>query len=577
MADWALVGLQARGKVRRFIQAKFLQGRHGRPPEPPQGRLQPLRRVLQDPLPAARSSAPTPRVSTPARIYDKRFAQCRLYPAPRGGPAARWRSAATPSSRSRSPPSPSRSPRLPNLRPMPNIVIAGAQWGDEGKGKIVDLLTAKVQVVARYNGGHNAGHTIIVGERKFVLHLIPSGILHPGILCVMGNGMVIDPWALEKEIARAAKARASRSTTTWSISDRAHLILPHHRALEALAEELRGARKIGTTLRGIGPAYEDKAGRRGVRMGDLLRPATSSGQARGGAAALRAGLPRRRPRARRRLGRARPQTSPAFGERLRPRIGDVSLVLHRQMAAGLLGAVRGRAGDAARPRPRHLPVRDSSSAVAAGAAQRASASRPRASTASSASPRPTPRAWARGRCPTEIGGALEEEIRERGDEYGATHRPAAPLRLVRRGGGALRGARERLRHARPHQARRARRARRDPGLHRLPVRGRDAHRASRPTCAVLEACEPVYETLPGWNEPTAGMREFKRAARGRAALRRAAVRARAAARSASSRPAPTATTRSVARRARSRPGSTEGGDGLSGAVETISRAEAPPA
>jgi adenylosuccinate synthase len=149
--------------------------------------------------------------------------------------------------------------------------VVGAQWGDEGKGKIVDLLTEKVQVVARFNGGHNAGHTIQVGKESFVLHLIPAGILHPGILCVMGNGMVIDPWALEKEMGELS-ARGVVLEDNLVISDRAHLILPHHRALEAMAEEARGARKIGTTLRGIGPAYEDKAGRRGLRMADLLRP-----------------------------------------------------------------------------------------------------------------------------------------------------------------------------------------------------------------------------------------------------------------------------------------------------------------
>ena len=127
---------------------------------------------------------------------------------------------------------------------MPNIVIAGAQWGDEGKGKVVDLLTDKVQVVARYNGGHNAGHTILVGKERFVLHLIPSGILHPGILCVMGNGMVIDPWALETEM-RELQARGIAVDDNLVISDRAHLILPHHRVLEAMTEGDRGERKLG--------------------------------------------------------------------------------------------------------------------------------------------------------------------------------------------------------------------------------------------------------------------------------------------------------------------------------------------
>ena len=136
---------------------------------------------------------------------------------------------------------------------MPNIVIAGAQWGDEGKGKVVDLLAARVQVVARYNGGHNAGHTVIVNGKRFVLHLIPSGILHSGILCVIGNGVVVDPLAFEKEVGEL-EALGVEIGGNLLLSDRAHVILPHHRGLEALSEEARGARKIGTTLRGIGPA-----------------------------------------------------------------------------------------------------------------------------------------------------------------------------------------------------------------------------------------------------------------------------------------------------------------------------------
>jgi len=213
-----------------------------------------------------------------------------------------------------------------------NIAVLGAQWGDEGKGKIVDLLTERVQVVARYNGGHNAGHTIRVGKEQFVLRLIPSGILHPGILCLMGNGMVIDPWALEKEIEEL-RARGVAVDDNLVISDRAHLILPHHLALEALAEELRGTRKIGTTLRGVGPAYEDKAGRRGLRMGDLLRPAglvAKLEEARRHYEQVFAGAGRKPEVDWEGLARE----LAGFGESLRPRIADVSVVLHREMAQG---------------------------------------------------------------------------------------------------------------------------------------------------------------------------------------------------------------------------------------------------
>src|SRR5437773_2397743 len=154
-----------------------------------------------------------------------------------------------------------------------NLAVLGAQWGDEGKGKIVDLLTPNFSIVARYQGGHNAGHTVYANSRKFVLRLLPSGILHDGITCVIGNGVVVDPQALFGEIEEIEKA-GIRIGKRLLISDKAHLILPHHRELDLLSEARRGERKIGTTSRGIGPAYEDKIARRGVRVGDLANPAT---------------------------------------------------------------------------------------------------------------------------------------------------------------------------------------------------------------------------------------------------------------------------------------------------------------
>jgi adenylosuccinate synthase len=156
---------------------------------------------------------------------------------------------------------------------MANIIVVGAQWGDEGKGKIVDLLTAHFDVVVRYQGGHNAGHTVIIDGKKYVLHLIPSGILHPQKLCAIGNGVVIDPVALMKEIADLAAAGISCKGRLY-ISDRAHVILEYHRLIERGEEEQRGDDRIGTTNRGIGPAYEDKMGRRGLRICDLFNPQT---------------------------------------------------------------------------------------------------------------------------------------------------------------------------------------------------------------------------------------------------------------------------------------------------------------
>src|ERR687884_1122668 len=152
------------------------------------------------------------------------------------------------------------------------IVVIGAQWGDEGKGKIVDLLAERFDVVARYQGGHNAGHSVQVGDRSFVLHLLPSGIIHEGKTCVLGNGMVIDPKAFFEEADRLAAQGIRVTPERVLVSSRAHLILPYHRALDHTSEERLGNERVGTTLRGIGPAYEDKAGRRGIRVADAVVP-----------------------------------------------------------------------------------------------------------------------------------------------------------------------------------------------------------------------------------------------------------------------------------------------------------------
>src|SRR4051794_36692994 len=148
------------------------------------------------------------------------------------------------------------------------IVVIGAQWGDEGKGKIVDLLAERFDIVTRYQGGHNAGHSVQVGDQSFVLHLLPSGVVHPGKTCVLGNGMVIDPRAFFDEADRLGEQGIAVSPENVRVSSRAHLILPYHRALDHTSEERLGNEKVGTTLRGIGPAYEDKAGRRGIRVAD---------------------------------------------------------------------------------------------------------------------------------------------------------------------------------------------------------------------------------------------------------------------------------------------------------------------
>lgn len=154
---------------------------------------------------------------------------------------------------------------------MKNVVIVGAQWGDEGKGKVVDVLAPHFDLVARYQGGHNAGHTVRIGDRKFVLHLIPSGILHDHCICIIGNGTVIDPAAFNAEVEQLRRNGIECHGRLF-ISDRAHLILPYHTAIERVREERLGAASVGTTMRGIGPAYESKAARAGIRAGDLRYP-----------------------------------------------------------------------------------------------------------------------------------------------------------------------------------------------------------------------------------------------------------------------------------------------------------------
>ena len=154
---------------------------------------------------------------------------------------------------------------------MPNTILVGAQWGDEGKGKIIDFLTDEADIVVRSQGGNNAGHTIVIGGEKYVLHLIPSGILRKSKTCVIGNGVVLDPVALVVEIEGLRK-RGVKVEKNLLISDTAHLVLPYHQALDGLRETQKGSKKIGTTKRGIGPAYADKASRTGLRTGDLLRP-----------------------------------------------------------------------------------------------------------------------------------------------------------------------------------------------------------------------------------------------------------------------------------------------------------------
>jgi adenylosuccinate synthase len=224
---------------------------------------------------------------------------------------------------------------------MPAVVLVGAQWGDEGKGKATDLLGDKVDYVVRYQGGNNAGHTVVIAGETFALHLIPSGVLTPEVVPVIGNGVVVDPGVLLDEMAYLEGRGVSCEKLLISAS--AHLIMPHHRALDKVSERFLGKAQIGTTGRGIGPAYGDKVGRQGIRVQDLFDPGIL-------AAKLELALREKNQILTKVYNRKGMSVDDvvteyvAYGERLRPHVADTSLVLHRALQAGKLVLLEGSQG-----------------------------------------------------------------------------------------------------------------------------------------------------------------------------------------------------------------------------------------
>ena len=352
-----------------------------------------------------------------------------------------------------------------------NIVVLGAQFGDEGKGKIVDLMTPHFSLVARYQGGHNAGHTVYVNGKKFVLHLIPSGILHEGVLCVIGNGVVVDPQALFKEIEELAQLGIDVGDRLL-ISEKAHLILPYHRELDVLSEARRGERKIGTTSRGIGPAYEDKIGRRGIRVCDLVDTKALADEVRENVSASN-----------RIIKDSTLDWKPvydqllAFGKRMQRWTGDVSLELDEARQKGQRILIEGAQGAMLDIDHGTYPYVTSSNATIGGACTGLGIP-PKAIGGVLGVAKAYLTRVGEGPFPTELFDEMGNRLRETGPGIRRVDRPAAPLRLVRRGGGALRGARQRHRQHRADQARRARRARDDRHLYRLPGRRPHHHRVS---------------------------------------------------------------------------------------------------
>jgi len=387
------------------------------------------------------------------------------------------------------------------------IVVIGAQWGDEGKGKIVDLLAERFDIVARYQGGHNAGHSVYVGERAFVLHLIPSGIIHPGKTCVLGNGMVIDPKAFFEEADRLATQGLEVTPERVLVSSRAHLILPYHRALDHTSEERLGNEKVGTTLRGIGPAYEDKAGRRGIRVADALVPEV-----------LRSRIERNLEDANRIIEAYGGQPlnveevfteTTRLTERLAPFIADTTHFLNRAAREGRSILIEGAQATLLDVDHGTYPFVTSSSTTAGGASSGTGLA-PHRITGVLGIVRTYTTRVGEGPFPTEMleGEAeLGQLIRERGREYGAsTGRPrrcgwfdAFATRYAAEINGFTSVALTKLDVL--------------DALDEIKVctgyrlDGREVE--SFPAVSQdLQRVEPIYDTLPGWNTNTAGITEM---------------------------------------------------------------------
>ena len=300
-------------------------------------------------------------------------------------------------------------------------VVLGAQWGDEGKGKIVDVLSERFRAVARYAGGHNAGHTVIIGEHKFVLQLIPCGVLRPGCKGVIGNGVVLDPIAFLSEVGRIRELGVEVDGNLF-ISNRAQVILPYHRMIELAAESAPGRKKIGTTSRGIGPAYEDKMARSGLRVVDLLHPALLKSHIEAACAEKNA------------IAHALFGTDPldpekmyeeyaAASEQIRPFVADTGRMLNGILAEGGSIMFEGAQGTMLDIDHGTYPFVTSSSATAGGAATGTGVGPTAIGTVISVTKAYVTRVGG-GPFPTEIHDAAGDLLRARGHEYGAvTGRP----------------------------------------------------------------------------------------------------------------------------------------------------------
>ena len=387
---------------------------------------------------------------------------------------------------------------------MRNVIVLGSQWGDEGKGKMVDLFSERFDLVVRYQGGHNAGHTVFIGERKFILKLIPGGILRPDKQVVIGNGLVIDPAALLAEID-ALEAAGVQVSKSLFISNRAHVLLPAHRMMEKMSEGRAGRVSIGTTSRGIGPCYEDKTARRGIRIADLLDRESFRAQY--------ALLMEEKVTVAKALGiyeeleldRTREEYE-RFADRIRPMVRDTALLLNQAIAEGKTMLFEGAQGTMLDIDHGTYPFVTSSNASAGGACTGTGVPPTRITGVIGVSKAYTTRVGA-GPFPTESLDGAGDQIRKRGNEFGAvTGRPRRcgwfDVPLLRYSA-AINGL-DSLVITKLDVL---------DEFDNIPVCvgyriGKQEVAEMPPTVKEIARVEPVYECLPGWKQSTFGMTTY---------------------------------------------------------------------
>lgn len=387
---------------------------------------------------------------------------------------------------------------------MPAVVVTGTQWGDEGKGKVVDFLTERAHVVARYQGGHNAGHTVVIKDEKYILHLIPSGILHPDKISVIGSGTVVEPENLLNEIDELGK-RGVKVGANLLLSKGAHLIMPYHMALEAECEKRLGKDRIGTTGRGIGPAYVDKAARSGIKVGDLLYPDIFRDKLDKALAHVNPVLDKVYGAGTFRAEDIYPRFM-KYAERLGPHIADTHVVLNSALEEGKNLLVEGAQGTLLDIDHGTYPYVTSSNASAGGACTGLGIGPTKIERVLGIVKAYTTRVGG-GPFPSEMEGPLGKLIQERGGEFGATTgRPRrcgwldmVALRYSARINGLTGIAITKLDIL--------------DGLDEIRICTAYECAGERveefPSLAArLERCRPVYETMPGWKGSTCGATEL---------------------------------------------------------------------